>query len=387
MNYQQLENLFVAQGCSTFSKRKDQYVENHPSHILESFGPKVLGSDNKWYIDCVCGLGSNLTDIKNNYCKPSIFEPLLAQAIKRKIKFIDKVKFLKTGSSACEAAVRIGRWYTGKKTVYGTGYHGCSNAFIAAEKPGVGCVSEGYVKFDSLSDLIANIQNSYKLDAKCDIGTVIIEPVQLDDSDSRMMQVQELREVCTNRGIVLIFDEIITGFRVPQYCYSQKWKIYPDLICFGKAMANGFPLACVAGKKDIMEMTGVFISNTHNGEESSLKESLSTVNAWTQPRLKLMWDRGGRFKKVVNKMLPKDKLQLVGYNTRGEWQGDEEFKAVFFEQMAIRGVLLGRAFFVTGAHDIQTYNKILDAVYGSLQAIKKGAVRKGYLPKAVFARN
>jgi glutamate-1-semialdehyde aminotransferase len=389
MLYQKLQENSISQGCTTFSKRPDQYVFNHPTHILDSHGPKILGSDNNWYVDMVCGLGSNLTEIKNNFCKASIYEPLLAEAIKKKIRFIQKVKFLKTGSAACEAAVRFARAYTGKKVVLGTGYHGCCNWSIAAEKPGLGTVDEGYVKFDKLEDLMLFIKRSHELQnaSTLDIAAVIVEPVQLDISESRQKQLIELRKICTSYGIVLIFDEIITGWRVPYFCISQWWGIKPDLICFGKALGNGYPIAVLAGPSKILDMDGVFISNTHNGEQSALQEALKTIQLVTRYDLDRFWNRAGMFKKQVNKLLPADKLQLVGYNTRGEWVGDEEYKTVFFERMAFYKVILGKAWFVTTSHTVRVYRDVLVAVQKSLEDISRGAVRKGYICTPIFRRN
>lgn len=387
MNYQKITNKLISQSCCTYSKRYDQYPSNHPSHVIDSSGPKILGSDNKWYIDLVCGLGSNLTEIKNNFCKPSHYEPMVAQEIKKKFFFIQKMKFLKTGTAACECAIRFARGFTGKKAVIGTGYHGSGNVTISAEKPGTGTVDECYTKFDSITELIHHLCNSYKLDKNCDIGTVIVEPVQLDTSDSVKLQLMELRKVCTQFKVVLIFDEIITGCRVPNYCVSQWWNIFPDLICMGKGIGNGFPFAVVAGREDILETPGVFISNTHNGELSGLKSAYETLQFIDRLKLKKLWDRGGRFRTVVNKMLPSDKLQLVGYNTRGEWRGDQEYMTLFFEQMALRGVILGRGWFITMAHDVKTLHEVLNAVEGSLIAIKKGCVRRGSLPVPIFCRN
>lgn len=387
MNYKKISDELIAHSCGTFSKRPDQYVANHPSHIVTGNGCRVLGSDNKWYVDMVCGLGSNIINIQNNYCKESIFMPMLASEIKKRVPFIDKMKFVKTGSAACEGAVRYARAFTKKSCMLGLGYHGCHNVFIAAEKPGLGTVDEGYEKFDSLTDLIAFIKNTVKLNPKHDIAGCIVEPVRLDASESVKNQLIELRNVCTKASIVLIFDEIISGWRVPNYCFSQYWNIKPDLICIGKALGNGFPLAVIGGTKEIMDCQ-VFISNTHNGEESSLRESLHTIQFLNRFNLRKLWTRGGIFKNLMNKILPVDKLQIVGYNTRGEWQGEDSFKALFFEQMALRGVILGRAWFMTCSHDVKALHQVLDAAEFSMKVIKKGSVvLTGYIPQAVFKRN
>lgn len=388
MNYKLSQKKLISQGCCTYSKRYDQYAYNHPSHIVESSGSRVLGSDGNWYIDTICGLGSNIIDIRNNYCKPSIYEPMLAQEIIKRIKFIEKVKFLKTGSAACEAAVRIARAHTGRSVVFGTGYHGCSNVFIASENPGAGCVKEGYVKHKDIPSLIDEIRYHKEFNAVMDIAAVIVEPVQLSLTLENTNNLRALRDICSENGIILIFDEIITGFRTPSYCMSQYLGIIPDLICLGKAVANGHPIALVGGSKDLMDTDGVFISNTHNGEETSIKEAIYTINAMSKVALKSLWEKGTWFKNELDKILTeKIDLHLAGYATRGEWKGDPETWAIFCEQMADRGILIGRAWFITLAHDTKTLNAILKAAKESVTAINAGAKLRGYVPQPVFKRN
>lgn len=389
MNYKSAQKKLISQGCCTYSKRYDQYAYNHPTHVVESSGARVLGSDGKWYIDTIGGLGSSVIDIRNNYCKPSIYEPMLAQEIVKRIKFIEKVKFLKTGSAACEAAVRIARAHTGRNVVFGTGYHGCSNVFIASENPGSGCVKEGYVKHKDLATLIDEILYHKEFNAVVDIAAVIVEPVQLKCDGENTIYLKDIRKLCTDLGIILIFDEIITGFRTPNYCMSQYLGIIPDLITFGKAMANGYPLAVVGGSKELMDTEGIFISNTHNGEESSIKAAIDTINTLNKATIKNLWEKGTWFRKELSKIIPEDMdLRLAGYATRGEWQStNPEIWTIFCEQMADRGILIGRGWFITLAHDTKTLNSILKAAKESVVAIQAGAKLRGYVPQPIFKRN
>jgi len=240
MTYKQRSDKVIAQGCGTYSKRADQFIEGvYPTHCIGGGGGYIYGSNEVHYLDFVNALGSNLRGHQNNHSIPHTVEVEVAELIVHKIKCIDKLKFLKTGSEACSAAVRIARAFTGWEFGFGVGYHGWHNSFIEQENPGKGCVNEEYQKCADLEDLIDHLIGDET------IAYVIIEPVQL--SIGVQAELQEIRRLCTKQGIVLIFDEIITGFRVPHYTISNWWGIQPDLICLGKALGNGFPLAVVGG--------------------------------------------------------------------------------------------------------------------------------------------
>lgn len=359
----------IAQGCTTYSKRKDQFVEGvYPEYYQDMKG-----------VDTVCGLGSNLIGWRNNYALPSRMEPKLAYRLNKIFPFMERMKFVKTGSAACEAAVRIAR---AKKQglVLGMGYHGCHNIFISAESPGSGTRPEGYVKYDTLQDIIGHLV------AGGPISAVIVEPVMLDVEVKSALKA--LRLWCTKRDVCLIFDEIITGFRVPKYSFSNWWGITPDIICVGKALGNGYPIAVVGGSKKYMDAQGYFISNTHNGEESGLCAALETLDYLTPKKLDEFWKRGEWFCKEINKVLKPINVQLVGYATRGTWKGDEVNRAIFWQEMLRRGVFLGKAWFLNFNHTKEVLDKILWDAIAVVANFGRGKLRlEGKLPQEAFKRN
>lgn len=380
MTWNERAKAVFAQGCLTYSKRADQYIEGvYPTHTEGWNGDQLCTflAAGVEYTDFVCGLGSNLIDIRNNFSIPSTLEVAVAERVKALFPCIDKLKIVKTGSAACSAAIRIARAYTRKPSVFGTGYHGSDNVFIAAEKPGSGCVDESYTKLDNLQDLI----KSLRLFAP---AAVIVEPVQLDLNVRS--QLEEIRSLCTEKGVVLIFDEVITGFRFPKYCTANYFDIQPDLICLGKGLGNGHPIAIVGGKDAIMETPGYFISNTHNGEVCALEAAYNTLNFLTEAKLRDLWERGDYLNTQFNKLCPE--VQMVGYPTRAEIQGDELTKALFMQEMCKRGYFFGRARFLTFAHTYHVIGETLQACREVFQAIAAGAVTlEGQLPRPVFRRN
>jgi glutamate-1-semialdehyde 2,1-aminomutase/spore coat polysaccharide biosynthesis protein SpsF len=371
-----------AQGCNTYSKRADQHIEGvYPTHADPELCEEawIYGATGGKYIDFVCGLGSNLIDIQNNYSLPSTQEVVLAERIKALFPCIDKLKIVKTGSAACSAAVRIARAYTGKMLVWGTGYHGTDNWTIAAEEPGTGTVFEFYQKFPDFDNLISNLKQ-----APDNLAAVIIEPVQLDMNVRP--QLEEIRALCTAMEIVLIFDEVITGFRFLNYSVSNYFGIQPDLICLGKALGNGYPIAIVGGREEIMETQGYFISNTHNGELSALEAALKTLDFLSHSVIADLWNRGKSFQDAFNALT--QKLKIVGYPTRGELRGDDDFKALFMQEMCRRGYFFGRAWFICHAHTSVILGDAIAAAADVVRTIESGLVKlEGPPPRPVFKRN
>jgi glutamate-1-semialdehyde 2,1-aminomutase len=373
----------LAQGCLVYSKRSDQFVEGvYPTHVLRAFNCTLYTDDGKQYVDMCGGLGSNILDCSNNYTLPSVKEVVLAEMIRERIPFVEKMRICKNGGDACQAAVRIARAATGKKRGIGTGYHGSLNWCIAAEKPGAGCVDEGYAKYKDIDSLMVALQAD-----KGAVGYVIVEPVELDWLAERREKLMELRALCTEKGVKLIFDEVISGFRVPEYCFSQWWGIEPDLICFGKPIANGHPISVVGGRASIMDTPDYFVSYTFAGEERSLVAAIDTISVLTPEAIEKLWQRGWWFLGKINDIAP-HKIKLVGYPTRAVWVGDLEYKAKFWQCMLDQGILCGKAMFITMSHSDSLLADVINKAKVAIAQVNSGNVTlRGSLPKEVFKRN
>lgn len=388
MHFKERAIKAIAQGTGTYSKRWDQYVDGvYDTHAIRG-KDGVISFQSGDKIDFVCGLGSNiLPGEMNNFSTPLTLEVEVAELIKETIPCINKLKFLKSGSDACQAAVRIARAYTGKHIIMGIGYHGWHNVFIAAEKPGVGTESEGYIKYETLDELIKWIDIEYFLDKPesfCDkIAAVIVEPVMLDINVKDKLLL--LREKCTKYGMVLIFDEVVTGWRVPNFCIANYFNIQPDLICLGKAMANGHPISVIGGKQEIMDTPDYFISTTFSGEKTSLEKAKETIQHITREKLLELWNRGLWFQKEFNELSPN--IQLFGLPTRSVWKGDAVYKTKFWQEMWKRGYFLGKAFFLSFNHSQEVLTRFLSVSKEVLRNIDENRIDlEGSLPKEVFKR-
>jgi hypothetical protein len=260
----------------------------------------------------------------------------------------------------------------------GCSYDGWHNWCISAVTPGTGCYEEGFTKVESLDKLIKEIETK-----KTYYGYCVLEPVMLDINVKD--ELLKLRKLCTKYDIVLIFDEVVSGFRTPKYCMAQYLGIEPDIICLGKAIANGYPLAVVGGKAKYMDTPDYFISSTFAGELSSIYKGIETVKALTPKVLNDLWKKGSWFQEEFNKITPK--LQLIGIPTKMVYEGEELFKNLFWQEMCLKQWLTGKALHIFVYHTKETLKKFIIDSKECIQRIESGKVKlKGELSKPVFRR-
>ena len=148
----------------------------------------------------------------------------------------------------------------------------------------------------------------------------------LDASDSHRKKLEQLRQICTDYKIILIFDEIITGFRWPNYCVANDWGIKPDLICMGKALGNGRSISVLGGRADLLDNPDYFVSGTFFGEIEPILSAKEILNYLTPGKLDQLWAMGEEFQRNFNSRF-KD-IQLRGYPTRAVWDGDRVMEFV-----------------------------------------------------------
>jgi glutamate-1-semialdehyde aminotransferase len=376
----------IAHASLTNSKRPESFVKGvYPTHLSRSKGCYVWDTQNRKYIDFICGLGTNLLGYGNdeiakvisdqayNGISPSLatdIEVKAAEKVKEMFPFIQKLRFLKTGSDACSAALRIARAFSKKDDVMSEGYHGWHDEFASLMPPAIG------VPFMA-NDAICS---KSKLENPIRDGIKILEPVELDYSADRLTYLKYQRE---KQG-PLIFDEIITGFRYKSHSVSKHHDITPDLICLGKAIANGLPLSVVGGSSSIMECDEYFVSSTFAGETLSLVAAIKNMQLLqTKYDINDLWEVGQRFMDEFNSMCPQ--VQLKGYATRGRFEGDELTKALFFQESVKAGVLFGPSWFICFPH-ITLMDEVLKICENVFMKIKSGMAKlEGEMPKSPFA--
>lgn len=307
-----LKNIPLA--SQTYSKSYRYFTGLEAPHFIErGKGAKVWDVDNNMFTDFICALGPITVGYCNNeinevimkqlekgivFSKASPLEYELSKLIKEKLPFAEMVRYLKNGSDVTTTAVRLARAYTGKDRILVCGYHGIHDWYIGATKnnlgvPKVVCELTTTFDYNSMESLEAVV------DKYDDIAAVIMEPIQGDGPLEGYLQ--DVRRLTEREGIVLIFDEVVSGFRYAAGGASEYYSVSPDLITFGKGMANGMPISVIAGKKALLEMIetkNVFISTTFGGECLSLAAAIKTIEILDRDNgYEHMWALGDMFLK------------------------------------------------------------------------------------------
>ena len=295
-----------------------RYFEPYPFFTKKANGAYVWDADNKKYIDFCNGYGALLLghrrpEIINSvtkqlnkgtlYCTPTESEVELSRLITGNFPSIDKVRLVNTGGEATMTAIRLARGFTkNKKIIKFEGcYHGAHDSVLV--KAGSGSahngisVSDGGLDEVSKNTLVArynDIEDVEKIIRKNkDIAGVIVEPILanmgliLPEQDF----LYDLRKITKENNIPLIFDEVVTGFRIAPGGAQEHFGIKPDITTMAKALSNGFAIAAVGGKKEIMDLLSpggkVYQASTFAGNPVSVSAAISSIKTINKIKNKL----------------------------------------------------------------------------------------------------
>ena len=292
-NFFQIASNVIPLASQTFSKSYIQYPKGvAPLFIERAYSGHLVDIDKNHYIDYILGLlpitlgycdkevdAAAISQIMKGsiYSLPSKLEANLAEKLVDIIPSAEMVRFGKNGSDATTAAIRLARAYTSRDMVAVAGYHGWHDWYIGSSTRDLGvpkAVKSLTKKFnfndaDSLKYLFKKYPNKF--------AAVILEPAGLIKTNINFLK--EIKKLCKKNKTLLIFDEIISGFRVNIGGAQSEYGVKPDLSCFGKGMANGYPLSALVGPKKIMKlMEEIFFSSTFGGETISLAASIATID-------------------------------------------------------------------------------------------------------------
>ncbi len=272
--------LSVMPGGVSSPVRAFKYVGGEPLFIRRGRGAWIWDADGNRYVDYVNSWGAIILGHANaqvvraatravragsSFGAPTVPELELAEEISGRIREAEKVRFVNSGTEAAMTAIRLARAYTGRKIIvkFEGNYHGHSDAFLSRAGSGLSTLS--IPSSPGVPDEVAGLTMTLKYNStdelhgalsKGDVAAVIVEPVagNMGVVPADREFIRALREMCDSAGCVLIFDEVITGFRVGMRGAIGIYGVSPDLVLYGKVIGGGFPLAAVAGKKEIMSM-------------------------------------------------------------------------------------------------------------------------------------
>lgn len=298
-------------GAHTYSKGDDQFPELSPAAIAYGKGSHVWDIDGNEFLDCGMGLSSVslghayqpvLARVKQelekgvNFARPSVLEREMAERFLSLVPSHDMIKFGKNGSLVTTAAVKLARAYTGRKLVAFPGDHpfySYDDWFIGRTECSRGVPEE--ISALSVTFKSCDIQSLRDLFAKYpgQISCVITEPERFSCNSSCSCKGdpgQFLRDAIAlahQEGALFIIDEMVTGFKTDFPGSTKKYGLDPDMITWGKGIANGFSFCALTGKKDIMRLGGItdkgaekvfLISTTHGGETHAMAACLATID-------------------------------------------------------------------------------------------------------------
>jgi len=320
MNTKQSQQMFeqarkVIPGGVNSPVRACQSVGCEPLFITSAQGPYITDADGNGYLDFVCSWGPMITghahpDIVSavqktaekgtSFGAPTPSEISLADMVVEAVPSIEKVRFVNSGTEATMSAVRLARGYTGKNIVvkFDGCYHGHADSFLVKAGSGVATlgipgspgVPEGIVK-NTISIAYNNIEVLEKtlMDDSLDIACVILEPVagNMGCVVPDRSFLDRIRTLTQERGIVLIFDEVITGFRLAYGGAQQYFGITPDLTCLGKIIGGGLPVGAYGGKREIMDQIApdgpVYQAGTLSGNPLAMAAGIATLKMLQNP--------------------------------------------------------------------------------------------------------
>jgi len=283
-------------GAQTYSKARAAYPANAPEYVDMAIGAHIWGSDGRVYIDCVSALGAILLGhqhpdvdeavraqmtLGNASSLPTNLEGQLAERLVGMLPGADwQVRFAKNGADVTSAAVRLARAHTGRDRVlmYGNGYHGAQDWSMTQppRNAGVPAAVRDLTHFVTCHDLedIADVMEETRPACMVFEAVVTADPLLPPPG-----YFQQLRALADRWGVLLVLDEMVTGFRCGLPGAVTQYGIEPDLICFGKGMANGYSTSALVGRREIMQRVerDVFMSSTFGGEPIGLAASLATL--------------------------------------------------------------------------------------------------------------
>jgi len=399
MNYQQRLLSAIPGGAHTYSRGYDQYPSNAPQILDSGKGAYVRDVEGNAFLDygmalraVHLGYAEDSIDeaafaairLGNNLTRPSMVELEAAERFIGLIDSVDMVKFTKNGSTAVSAAVKLARAFTGREVVARCAeqpFFSFDDWFIGNTPLTRGITKESIQNTTSFHyNDIASLERLVE-EYPGKIACVVLEPsatecpsLGSDQSGCCGLEVcnrayatqgpnflQQVEALCKKHGIVFILDEMITGFRWHLKGAQHLYGVKPDICTFGKAMANGFAVACVAGRRDIMQLGSIefagtervfLLSTTHGAEMGGLAAFIATMDYMeNKPVIQHLWSYGARLVAMLNQQAAAfgiaHSFQAAGVacspyytTTDAECKPSLALRTLFSQEMIKAGVLM-----------------------------------------------
>jgi glutamate-1-semialdehyde aminotransferase len=383
----------------TLSKNPTQWTQGvAPAYIARAKGAHVWDVDGNRYIDFPMALGPVMLghadpDVNEAIVRqlregivftlPHALEVEVAERIVELVPGVERVRFGKTGSDVTSAAVRLARACTGREVVLACGYHGWHDWYIGSTSRHAG-VPEGvralvgtfdFNDLDSLDEALEAHRGA--------VAAVILEPCGVDEPAPGFLE--GVVDRAHAAGSIVIFDEIITGFRLAPGGAQERYGVRADLVAFGKALGNGMPISALGGRAELMDqLEDVFFSGTHGGETLSLAAASAVLDRLGAELYDALYANGERVRSGIQRGIDSasvaDWVRVSGAAPRTvvtirepEGAGPGLLaKTLVQQELLKRGVLFNGSNFICAAHSEEDIDLAIDAYGGAFQRLAEG---------------
>ena len=395
---QQKAHQIIPGGSHTYAKGDDQFPEQAPAFIVRGKGCHAWDLDGNEFIEYGMGLRAvtlghafesvlaaahHQMQLGLNFSRPAKLEVDLAESFLELVDGADMVKFAKNGSDVTTAAVKLARAYTGRDLVAICGdqpFFSTDDWFIGSTEMNAGiprAIIDMTLKFryNDLPGLRELVESN-----PGQIACVLLEAEAMVPPVEGYLA--SLKQLCEENGIVLIFDEMITGFRWHLGGAQKFHGVIPHLSTFGKAMGNGFAISALAGKRELMRLGGIdhekarvfLLSTTHGAENHALAAAMETIRVYREHDVVgFLWSQGERLRELVNRSILENRLtgffELAGrpcnlvFATYDENRlASQEFRTLFMQELIQRGVI-APSFVVSYSHSDADIDRTGEAVF------------------------
>lgn len=326
----------IATGTQTFSRSPGVFPDGAaPKYVIRQKGSHVWDVDGNEFIDMVMGcgpvtLGHNCEPINEAIKEQmdkgilfSLLNPLEVEVAEKLVGCIpcaEMVKFSKNGSDVCAAAVRLARAVTGREMIFCYGYHGFQDWYIGSTDRNAGvpkcvCALTKPFEYNNITGLRKMFEEN-----RGKVAAVIMEPVIAEKPRDDFLN--KVKMLAHEHGALLIFDEMISGFRFSMGGAQEFFNVIPDLATFGKGITNGMPLGVIAGKREYMKnFDKAFLSSTYAPEALTLAASSKVLDFYKENDvIAALWEKGTYLEKglkdVINRHGVNKNVSLAGYPVR-----------------------------------------------------------------------
>lgn len=374
----------------------------YPIFMVSGKGGRITDVDGNEYIDLLCSYGPIILGHREEEVDNAVIEQIrqrgfcfnltqsmqnqLAAKMRELIPCAEMSIFVKTGSDATTAAVRIARGHTGKLKVLRCGYHGWHDWCVEVkggipQKLWEDVYEFHYNDLDSLEKLLRDHKGNVAAIVITPVGHPLAHPVEAPQPGF----LEGVRQLATAHEAVLIFDEIRTGFRVSLGGAQARYGVTPDLATFGKAMANGYPISAVVGKREVMNAveSKVFISSTFFPNSLEMVAALKTIEIIEREQaLDKLWARGQKLLDRLGEVIAASgvpctlsgipPMPFITFDTDPEKKYKDR-RTLFYTEVIRRGVFLQPYHhgYICYRHTEEELNTVVGAVEEALAKVRR----------------